>query len=83
MNSSNHEWIRGPFVQPTPSSLPLTRKEDYFDQPCDDSLKRKFNSGNPTKFWISLNDEHPALAKKRYERLFLSFRRIYAKQDFL
>ena len=36
----------------------------YIDLTCDNSQKRKFNSENPTKFWISLNDEYPALTKK-------------------
>jgi len=31
---------------------------------CEDFLKRKFNSEYSTNFWISLNDEYPALARK-------------------
>ena len=49
-NLSDYEWIRNPFDQPYPSSFSEQEKEDYIDLTCDNSLKRKFNSGNPTKF---------------------------------
>jgi len=41
-------------------------------------LKNKFNSGNPTNFWFSLNDKNPALAETELPPC-----RIYAKQDCL
>ena len=82
-NLSSYQWIYHPFVQAAPSSFVEQEKEDYIDLTCDKSLKRKIYSGNPANFWISLNNEHPALTKKRYGRLSLSLHRIYAKQDFL
>ena len=63
-NLWSYEWIRDPFVQPTSSSFTLTRKRRrnwYFPWWFP---KNKFNTGNPTNFWISLNDEYPALMKK-------------------
>ena len=67
--SLSYEWIRDPYVQPIPSSLTEEEKEDYIDLTCDSSLKRKFNSVNLTNFWISLNDDYPALAKKAFRML--------------
>ena len=55
--------IHHPFVQAAPSSFAEREKEDYIDLTCYKSVKRKIYSGNPTNFWLSLNDEHPALAK--------------------
>ena len=63
-NLSDYGWIRDPFDQPCPSCFTEQEKEDYIDLTCDNSLKRKFNSGNPTKFWISLNNEYLTLTKK-------------------
>ena len=63
-NLSDYEWIRNPFDQPCPSSFSEQEKENYIDLTCDNSLKRKFNSGNPTKLWILLNGEYPALTEK-------------------
>ena len=63
-NLSSYKRIRRPFAQPTLSSFTEQEKEDYLDLTCDNSLKRKFNLVNPTNFWISLNDEYPALTKK-------------------
>jgi len=34
-NLSSCEWIRDPFVQPTPSSFPEQEKEKYIDLTCD------------------------------------------------
>ena len=59
-----YEWIREPYMLPITSSFTEEEKEDYIDLTCDRSLKRKFNSVNLTNFWISLNDEYPALTKK-------------------
>ena len=70
-NLSSYERIRRPFAQPTPSSFTEQEKEDYLDLTCDNSLKRKFNLVNPTNFWISLNDEYPALTKKALRMFFL------------
>jgi len=53
------------------------------DLVCEDFLKRKFNSGNSTNFWNTLNNECPALTKKAIPMVMLSPCRIYAKQDFL
>ena len=61
---SSNKWIRDPYVQPIPSSFTEEEKEDYIDLTCDSSLKRTFNSANLTHFWISVNDEYPALTKK-------------------
>ena len=61
---SSYEWIQDPYAQPIPPSFTEKEKEDYIDLTCDSSLKRKFNSVNLTNFWISLNDEYPALTKK-------------------
>ena len=61
---SSYEWIQDPYAQAIPSSFTEKEKEDYIDLTCDSSLKRKFNSVNLTNFWISLNDEYPALTKK-------------------
>jgi len=47
-NLPSNQQIRDPFVQPTPS-FTLTRKRKL-NLPCDGFLKRKFNSGNLTKF---------------------------------
>ena len=63
-NLPSFEWIRNPFAHPTPSSFTEQKKEDYLDLTCDNFLKRKFNLVNLTNFWISLNDEYPALTKK-------------------
>jgi len=41
--------------------LSYQEKEDYMDLTCDDSLKRKFNSGSLTNFWISFNGKYPQL----------------------
>ena len=71
-NLPSYERIRRPFAQPTPSSFTEQEKEDYLDLTCDNSLKRKFNLVNPTNFWISLNDEYPALTKKVL-RMFILF----------
>ena len=68
-NFSDYEWIRNPFDQPCPSSFSEQEKEDYIDLTCDNSLKKKFNSGNPTKFWISLNGEYPALMEKALQMI--------------
>ena len=62
-NLSSYEWIRDPFAQPTPSSFTQQRKEEYLDLTCD-TMKWKLNLVNLTNFWISLNDEYPALTKK-------------------
>ena len=75
-NLSDYEWIRNPFDQPCPSSFSEQEKEDYIDPTCDNSLKRKFNSGNPTKFWISLNGEYPALTEKTL-RMIIPFATSY------
>ena len=61
---SSYEWIQDPFAQPITSFFTEKEKKDYIDLTCDSSLKRKFSSVNPTNFWISLNDEYPALTKK-------------------
>ena len=61
---SSYKWISDPYVQPIPSSFTKEEKEDYIDLTCDSSLKRTFNSVNLTHFWISMNDEYPALTKK-------------------
>ena len=53
-----------PFAQPNLLSFTEQEKEGYHDFTCDNSLKRKFNLVNLTNFWISLNDEYPALMKK-------------------
>ena len=63
-NLSSYEWICDLSAQPTPSSFIEQEKEDYFDPTCDNSQKKKFNLVNPTNFWISLNEEYPALTKK-------------------
>ena len=68
-NLSDYEWICNPFDQPCPSSFSEQEKEDYIDLTCDKSLKRKFNSGNPTKFWILLNGESPALTEKALQMI--------------
>ena len=78
-----YEWIREPYVLPITSSLTKEEKEDYIDLTCDRSLKRKFNSVNLTNFWISVNDEYPALTKKLCEYLSRWPRRIYTKLNFL
>ena len=39
-------------------------------------MKRKFNSGNPTKFWISLNGVYPALTEKTL-RMIIPFATSY------
>ena len=52
------------FCQTYPLSFTEQEKEDYLDLTCDNFLKRKFNLVNLTNFWISLNDEYPALTKK-------------------
>ena len=75
-NLSDYEWIRNPSDQPCPSSFSEQEKEDYIDLTCDNSLKRKFNSGNPTKFWISLNGEYPALTEKAL-RIIIPFATSY------
>ena len=74
-NLSDYGWIRDSFNQPCPSSFSEQEKEDYIDLTCDNFLKKKFNSGNPTKFWISLNDEYPAFTKKStaYDYSFLKY----------
>ena len=59
-----YEWIREPYVLFITSSFTEEEKEHYIDLTCDRSLKRKFNLVNLTNFWISLNDEYPALTKK-------------------
>ena len=61
----SYKWISNPHVQFIPSSFTEEEKEDYIDLTCDTSLKRTFNSVNLTHFWISVNDEYPALTKKR------------------
>ena len=63
-NLSNYKWIGDLFVEPTPSCYAEQEKEDYVDLTYYNSLKIKFNSGNPTNFLISLNDECPSLTKK-------------------
>ena len=68
-NLFDYEWIRNPFDQPCPSSFSEQEKEDYIDLTCANSLKRKFNSGNPTKFWISLNGKYPALTEKALRKI--------------
>ena len=70
-NLSSYERIRHPFSQPNPSSFTEQGNEDYLDLTCDNFLKRKFNLVNPTNFWISLNDEYPALTKKALQMFFL------------
>ena len=61
---SSYKWISDPYVQPIPSSFTVEEKEDYIDLTCNSFLKRTFNSVNLTHFWISVNDEYPALTKK-------------------
>ena len=78
-----YEWIREPYVLPITSSFTKEEKEDYIDLTCNRSLKRKFNSVNLTNFWISVNDEYPALTKKLCEYLSRTLRLIYTKLDFL
>ena len=75
-NLSSYERIGCPFAQPTPSSFTEQEEEDYLDLTCDNSLKRKFNLVNLTNFWISLNDEYPALMKKAL-RMFILFAMSY------
>ena len=75
-NLSDYEWIRNPFDQPCPSSFSEQEKEDYIDLTCDNSLKKKFNSGNPTKFWISLNGEYSAWTEKAL-RMIIPFATLY------
>ena len=45
-------------------------------------MKRKFNSGNPTKFWISLNDEYPALIKKALRMIIPFATSYFCEADF-
>ena len=66
---SSYKWISDPYVQPIPSSFTEEEKEDYIDLTCDGSPKRMFNSVNLTHFWISVNDEYPALTKKALQVL--------------
>ena len=73
---SSHEWIQDSYAQPIPSSFTEKEKEDYIDLTCDSSLKRKFNSVNLTNFWISMNDEYPALTKKAL-RILVPFTKWY------
>ena len=61
---SSYKWISDPYVQPIPSSFTVEEKEDYIDLTCNSFLKRTFNSVNLKHFWISVNDEYPALTKK-------------------
>ena len=82
-NLLRYKWIRELYVLPITSSFTEEEKEHYIDLTCDRSLKRKFNSVNLTSFWISLNDEYPALTKKHCDYLSSSLRLIYTKLDFL
>ena len=75
-NLFSYEWIRDPFALSTPSSFTKQEKEDYHDLTCDNFLKRKFNLVNLTNFWISLNDEYPALTKKAL-RMVVPFATFY------
>ena len=75
-NLSSCERIGRPFAQPTPSSFTEQEKEDYLNLTYDNSLKKKFNLVNPTKFWISLNDKYSALTKKAL-RMFILFATSY------
>ena len=75
-NLCSYEWIRDPFAQPTPSSFTEQEKENYLDLTYDNSLKRKFYLVNLTNFWISVNDEYPALTKKAL-RMIIPFASSY------
>ena len=70
-NLSSYELIHNPFYQPTPSPFTKQEKEDYIDLTCDNFRKRKFNSGNPTNFWILLNVEYSALTEKALQMVIL------------
>jgi len=56
------------------------KRSGYIDLACDDSLKRMFTSGNPTVFWISLNDEYPAALARKALRMVIRFATSYLRE---
>jgi len=63
-----------------PLLYPNKKRSGYIDLACDDSLKRMFTSGNPTIFWISLNDEYPAALAKKALRMVIRFATSYLRE---
>ena len=62
-------WIQQPFIAETNDNEPLNLHEQHLESQSSQAAKTKFSSSALIKFWCSMLQEYPELAKRAREAL--------------